>query len=336
MVLFVLRRLILIIPILLGLLLLTFVMLRMGPGDPAAAIAGDNATPQQIEAIREELGLNKPAVLQFFDYLGRAVQGDFGVSVYSNRPVGLDIAQRLPATLELTIAALVIATGFGLVIGVLSGVWRNSAFDHLVRIFAVIGLATASFWFAIMLQLVFSMDLGILPLRGRLATGMPAPPDITGLYVVDALLSGRFDALFSALAHIVLPALTIALGGLATIARFTRSSVISSLESEYANYETAVGYPRRRVIMPYVLRNSLVTPVTQIGLLFGAFVSNAVAVEAVFDWPGLGSYLVEAIFTNDYQAILAVTLVIGAIYGVVNICVDVVHGLLDPRVAETM
>ncbi|MEM0906022.1 MAG: ABC transporter permease [Pseudomonadota bacterium] len=336
MVLFVIRRLILIIPILLGLLLLTFVMLRMGPGDPAAAIAGDNATPEQIAAIREDLGLNDPAVFQFFDYLVRAAQGDFGVSVYSNRPVGLDIAQRLPATLELTIVALLIATVFGLIIGVLSGVWRNSTFDHLVRIFAVIGLATASFWFAIMLQLVFSMDLGILPLRGRLATGMPSPPVVTGLYLVDALLAGRLDAFWSALAHIILPAFTIALGGLATIARFTRSSVISSLESEYAAYETAVGYPRRRIITPYVLRNSLVTPVTQIGLLFGAFVSNAVAVEAVFDWPGLGSYLVEAIFTNDYQAILAVTLVIGVIYGIVNICVDVIHGLLDPRVAETM
>jgi peptide/nickel transport system permease protein len=187
-----------------------------------------------------------------------------------------------------------------------------------------------------MLQLVFAMGLDILPLRGRLPTGLGAPDSITGLYLVDSLLAGNLTTFWEALRHMILPAVTISLGGLATIARFTRSAVIASMQSEYAMYEEAVGYPRMRVVFPYVLRNSLVTPVTQVGLLFGAFVSNAVAVEAVFDWPGLGSYLVEAIFTSDYQAVLAVTLVIGAIYGVVNILVDLTHGLLDPRVAERM
>ena len=149
-------------------------------------------------------------------------------------------------------------------------------------------------------------------------------------------MTGNLAVFWEAFLHMILPAVTISLGGLATIARFTRSAVIASMQSEFAIYEEAVGYPRNRVVYPYVLRNSLVTPVTQVGLLFGAFVSNAVAVEAVFDWPGLGSYLVEAIFTSDYQAVLAVTLVIGAIYGLVNILVDLTHGLLDPRVAVRM
>ena len=336
MLLFVLRRLLMVVPVLLGLLLLTFLMLRFGGGDPAAAIAGDNATPEQIARIREGLGLNDPLVVQFWDYLVAAVQGDFGVSSYSNRSVGADIADRLPATLELTFFALLIASVLGIAFGTLAGVWRNSPFDHLVRIVSVAGLATASFWFAIMLQLLFAMQLDLLPLRGRLPIGMPAPPTVTGSFVIDALLAGRPGTAWEALRHLALPAFTISLGGLATIARFTRSAVIASLQSEFATYERAVGYPMRRVVLPYVLRNSLVTPVTQIGLLFGAFVSSAVAVEAVFDWPGLGSYLVEAIFTSDFQAVLAVTLVIGAIYGVVNIAVDVVHGLLDPRVAERM
>ncbi|MEM1050197.1 MAG: ABC transporter permease [Pseudomonadota bacterium] len=336
MILFVVRRLLLILPVLLGLLILTFVMLRFGGADPAAAVAGDNATPEQIAEIRESLGLNDPLPIQFWNYLTDAVQGDFGVSAYTNRPVGLDIAARLPATLELTFAALFIAAFFGILFGTLAGVWRNSVFDYLVRIISVAGLATASFWFAIMLQLVFSMDLDLLPLRGRLPTGMPPPPAITGFYLIDSLITGRFETLWESFRHLVLPAVTISLGGLATIARFTRSAVIASMQSEFATYEQAVGYPRHRVVFPYVLRNSLVTPVTQVGLLFGAFVSNAVAVEAVFDWPGLGSYLVEAIFTSDYQAVLAVTLVIGVIYGVVNILVDVTHGLLDPRVAERM
>lgn len=336
MLLFVLRRVLLIVPILLGLLLLTFSMLRLAPGDPAAAIAGDNATPEQIAAIRAELGLDEPLIVQFGSYVVRAAQGDFGVSAYSHRPVGLDIAQRLPATLELTFVALLIAAVGGVAFGALAGAWRNSTFDYGVRVLSVLGLATASFWFAIMLQLVFSFDLEWLPLRGRLPPGIVRPPDITGFLLVDCVIAVRLDALGSTLAHLVLPAVTIAFGGLATVARFTRSSVVESLQSEYATYETAVGYPRHRVLYPYVLKNSLVTPVTQIGLLFGAFISNAVAVEAVFDWPGLGSYLVQAIFAADYPAVLAVTLVIGLVYGAVNIVVDVVHGLLDPRVAERM
>ncbi len=336
MALFIVRRVLMIVPILLGLLLLTFGMLRLAPGDPAAAIAGDNATPEQIAAIREDLGLNRHLIVQFADYAWNAAQGDFGVSAYSNRAVGLDIAQRLPATLELTFAALVIAAVGGIVIGALTGAWHNSPFDHFVRVVTVLGLATASFWFAIMLQLVFALDLGLLPLRGRLPAGMEVPPDTTGFLLIDSLLAGRLDAFGSTLSHLALPAVTIAFGGLATVARFTRSSVVEAMHSEYAAYETAVGYPRRRVLFPFALKNALVTPVTQIGLLFGAFVSNAVAVEAVFDWPGLGSYLVQAIFAADYTAVLAVTLVIGFVYGVVNIVVDVVHGLLDPRVAERM
>ena len=336
MLLFVLRRILLIVPILMGLLLLTFLMLRLAPGDPAAAIAGDNATPKQIAEIRAELGLDDPLVVQFGSYVVRAAQGDFGVSAYSHRPVGLDIAQRLPATLELTFAALLIAALGGIVFGAMAGASRNSTFDFAVRVLSVLGLATASFWLAIMLQLVFSFDLEWLPLRGRLPPGLEVPADVTGFLLVDSLFAGRLDALGAALAHLVLPAVTIAFGGLATITRFTRSSVVEAMQSEYASYETAAGYPQHRVLFPYALKNSLVTPVTQVGLLFGAFISNAVAVEAVFDWPGLGSYLVEAIFAADYPAVLAVTLVIGMVYGAVNIAVDVAHGLLDPRVAERM
>jgi peptide/nickel transport system permease protein len=169
-----------------------------------------------------------------------------------------------------------------------------------------------------------------------LPSNLPMPPGVTGVVLIDSLLAGRFDIFHAALVHITLPALTIAFGGLATVARFTRSAVVEAMNSEYASYEIAAGYPKGRVLFPYALKNALVTPVTQIGLLFGAFVSNAVAVEAVFDWPGLGSYLVNAIYTADYPAVLAVTLVIGLVYGIVNILVDVVHGLIDPRVAERM
>ncbi|KJS20270.1 MAG: hypothetical protein VR78_01895 [Hoeflea sp. BRH_c9] len=333
---FIIIRLLLLIPVLLGLLLMTFVLLGLAEGDPAAAIAGDNATPEQIQRIREELGIDKPVIAQFGAYVVNVVQGDFGVSAYSNRAVGADIAQRLPATLELTFVSLLIAAVLGIGFGTLAALWRNSVFDYLVRIVSVAGLAMASFWIAIMLQLLFSMQLDLLPLRGRLPSGMEAPAVLTGSYLLDSLLTGRIDAFVQSLRHILLPALTISLGGIATIARFTRSAVVTTLQTEYTTYEEAAGFPRRRIVFPYALRNSLVTPVTQIGLLFGAFISSAVAVEAVFDWPGIGSYLVQAIFNSDFQAVLAVTLVIGAVYGLVNIAVDLAHALLDRRVAERL
>jgi peptide/nickel transport system permease protein len=242
----------------------------------------------------------------------------------------------LPATIELTLVALIFAAIPGIIIGTLAAVKHNSVFDHLVRITSVAGLALASFWVAIMLQLLFAMELDWLPLRGRLPTGLPAPPFITGFYLIDSLLSAQFNTFTEAVRHILLPAFTLSLGGLATIARFTRSAVLDTLQRDFVSYEQAVGYPGWRIIAPYVLRNSLVSPVTQIGLLFGGLMSGAVAIEAIFDWPGLGSYLVQAIFISDYKVILAVTLVIGVIYAFVNIAVDLLHGLIDPRVSEQM
>jgi peptide/nickel transport system permease protein len=333
---YLLRRVLLIIPALLGLLVLTFIMLRVVPTDPAAALAGENSTVEQIEAIRKSYGFDRPIHIQFWVYLKQVLTGDFGTSLYTNRPVIDDILLFLPATIELTFVALLFAAASGVLIGTLAAVWHNSAFDHIVRIVTVAGLAVASFWFAILLQMLFAMQLDWLPLRGRLSTGMPAPPDITGLYLVDALVTGNFTIFRDALHHIVMPAFTLSLGGLATIARFTRSAVLDTMQREFVTYETAAGYPRWRVIAIYVLRNSLITPVTQIGLLFGALISSAVAIEAIYDWPGLGSYMVQAIFASDYKSILAVTLVVGVIYAIVNLIVDLVHALIDPRVAEQM
>jgi peptide/nickel transport system permease protein len=333
---FVIRRILLVVPVLFGLLLLTFILMRVIPTDPAAALAGENASAEDIARIRNHYGFDRPVYIQFPIYLKQVLSGDFGTSAYTNRPVILDIAQRLPATLELTVVALLLIGAGGIALGTLGAVWHNSVFDHLVRIFSIAGLAVAAFWLAIMLQLCFSMELGWLPLRGRLPTGTLPPPVFTGSYLVDSLLAGDLATFGQALRHIALPAATLAIGGLATVARFTRSSIIENMQKEYVAYEQAIGYPKRRIIVPYVLRNSLTTPITQLGLLFGGLISGAVVIEAIFDWPGLGSYLVSAIFTSDYKAILAVTLVIGVIYALVNIAVDVVHALIDPRVAENL
>ena len=333
---FLLRRLLLVIPSLLGLLVLTFVMLRVLPNDPSAALAGENATPAQIEAIRKAYGFDQPVWKQFVIYLRQVASADLGNSIFTGRPVATDIALRLPATLELTFAALLFAALVGIPLGTLAAVWHNSPFDHAVRIITVGGLAIAAFWFAIILQLVFSMHLDWLPLRGRLPVGVAPPTTITGLYLVDSLLTLRFDLFRQSLLHIVMPAFTLSLAGLASIARFTRAGVLDTMQRDFVSYAEAAGYRRWRIIWVYVLRNSVVATTTQIGLLFGTLISGAVAVESIFDWPGIGTYAVSAILTSDYKAILAVTLVVGVIYAIVNILVDVVHALLDPRVAETM
>jgi peptide/nickel transport system permease protein len=333
---FVLRRLLLALPALFGLLVLTFIMLRVLPNDPSAALAGENASPEQIAAVRKAYGFDEPLWKQFAIYVGQVARADFGNSIISNRPVVSDIAWRLPATIELTFASLLFAAVVGIPLGTMAAVWHNSPFDHVTRILTVGGLAIASFWFAIILQIVFSMELDWLPLRGRFPVGVDPPMDITGLYLVDSLLTLRFDLFAMALSHIAMPALTLSLGGLASIARFTRAGVLETMQKDFVHYAEAAGYARKRIIWVYVLRNSVVAATTQIGLLFGTLISSAVAVEAIFDWPGVGSYAVSAILTSDYKAVLAVTLIVGVIYALVNIVVDVVHALLDPRVAESM
>jgi peptide/nickel transport system permease protein len=333
---FLLRRALHAVPTLFGLLIVTFLLIRIVPADPAAALAGDNATPQQIENIRHQYGFDRPILEQLVLYLEQVLRFNFGESQYSHRPVGMDIRQRLPATLELTAAALLIATGLGIPLGVIAGVYHNRWPDFLLRVISITGVAVAAFWFAIRLQLLFAMQLEWLPLRGRLGDGIVPPPDLTGSLILDSLLAGRWDALWDALRHLVLPAVTLSLGGLATITRFTRAGVLETMQKDFVLYERAVGYPRRRLIWIYVLRNSVTAAVTQIGLLFGALIAGAVVVEAIFDWPGIGNYAVLAILTADYKVMLAATLLVGVIYTVVNILTDLVHGLLDPRLWEQL
>jgi peptide/nickel transport system permease protein len=333
---FVLHRLVLTIPALFGLLVLTFIMLRVVPNDPSAALAGENATPEQIAEVRRAYGFDQPLWKQFVIYVGQVGTGNLGNSIISNRPVLRDIADRLPATIELTFVSLLFATVVGIPIGAIAAVWYQSLFDHAVRVLTVAGLAIASFWFAIVLQMIFAMELDWLPLRGRFPEGLAPPYHLTGFYLVDSLLTLRFDLFGRAAEYILMPAFTLSLAGLASIARFTRAGVLETLQKEFVHYAEAAGYRRLRIIWVYVLRNSVVGATTQIGLLFGGLISSAVAVEAIFDWPGVGSYAVNAILSSDYKAVLAITLVVGLIYALVNIMVDVVHAWLDPRVAEKL
>lgn len=334
MIRFILRRLLFAIPSLLGLLVLTFLLIRVVPADPAAALAGENATAEQVAQIRRQYGLDQPLQLQFVTYIGQVARLDFGESAYSRRPVSLDVRQRLPATLELTLVALIFATALGIPLGTIAAVYHNQWPDMLLRVLSVGGVAIAAFWFAIELQILFAMKLDWLPLRGRLSPGLAAPTPVTGFLLVDSLLGGRLDVFRDAVRHLVLPAFTLSLGGLATITRFTRAGVLDTLQKDFVIYERAQGFPRGALIWKYVLRNSVIAAVTQIGLLFGGLIAGAVVVETIFDWPGIGFYTVQAILTADSKVMLAVTLLVGVAYAIVNILVDIVHGLIDPRLRE--
>jgi peptide/nickel transport system permease protein len=331
---FVLRRCALAVPSLLGLLILTFVLIHAVPSDPTVALAGDSASPEQLARLRQEYGLDRPIWEQFATYLVKVTRFDFGESAFSRRPVARDIVERLPATLTLTAAALGLSILVGVPLGVFAALRHNQWPDYALRIVSVMGVAVAAFWFAIMMQLLFAMRLDWLPLRGELTDTIARPARMTGFLLVDCLLDGRFDAFGDAIRHLVLPAVTLSLGGLATIVRFTRAGVLDTLQNDFVSYERAMGYRRSRLIWRYVLRNSVTATVTQIGLLFGALIAGGVVVEAIYDWPGIGSYTVQAILTGDHQVMLAVTLLVGVIYAVVNILTDLVHGLIDPRLLD--
>lgn len=316
-------------PTVLGLLVITFTISHMIPADPIAAAAGENATAAQIAELRAKFGLDQPVPVQLYRYIALVLQGDFGVSLYTQRPIIEDISTRLPATLELTFVAVLVAAVVGIPLGVLSAINRNSPVDHVLRLVTVSGLAIAAFWFAILLQLLFAMQLGWTPLQGRVDGWGPDP--VTGFFLVDSALAGDLETFGDVVAHMVLPVATLAYPAMATIVRFTRAGVLEAINSSYVMYEEAMGFPRRIIVWKYVLRNALIGTVTQIGLIFGILIANGVVVEAVFDWPGLGLYAVSSILQSDYNGIMAFTIIAGVIFIVVNLLVDITHALIDPR-----
>ncbi|PZX14925.1 peptide/nickel transport system permease protein [Palleronia aestuarii] len=328
----VLSRLVWFVPTLLGLIIVVFLISNVVPTDPARIVAGENATQAQIDALREQMGLNEPLIVQFGIYLRDLVTGDMGRSLYTQREISSDLLHRLPATLELTFAAMILAIGLGVPLGVISAIRRNSLTDQILRLLSISGLAVASFWLAMELQMYFSTRLGWTPLNGRIS-GF-GPENITGFVVIDSILQGDWASLKSALSHLILPAITLSLPAAATLVRFTRAGVLEVVNSNFVLYETAMGFPRSLIVWKYVLRNALISTVTQIGLVFGTLFAGAVVVEAVFDWPGLGTYAVQSILQSDTKAILGFSILVGVVFIVINLLVDIVHTFIDPRVLK--
>lgn len=328
----ILSRLVWFVPTLLGLIVVVFLISNVVPTDPARIVAGENATEEQIEALRIQMGLDKPLPVQFGIYLRDLATGDMGQSLYTRRDISSDLLRRLPATLELTFAAMILAIGLGVPLGVISAIKRNSLTDQVLRLLSISGLAVASFWLAMELQMYFSTKLGWTPLNGRISGW--GPDRITGFLIIDSILAGDWASLRSTFSHLLLPAITLALPAAATLVRFTRAGVLEVVNSNFVLYETAMGWPRPLIIWKYVLRNALISTVTQIGLVFGALFAGAVVVEAVFDWPGLGTYAVQSILQSDTKAILGFSILVGVVFILVNLAVDIVHTFIDPRVLK--
>jgi peptide/nickel transport system permease protein len=287
---------------------------------------------EQVEALRVKLGYDKPIPIQLLNHFRDVLSGNLGVSIYTQRPISEDLAKRLPATLELSLAAIALAIALGIPLGVVSALKRNAWIDHLLRVLSVSGLAIAAFWLAMELQFLFSMKLRLAPLNGRIDGFGPDP--ITGFMVLDSLISRDWESLRSALAHLALPAVTLALPAAATIVRFARAGVLEVINSNHVLYQRAMGIPPRLIVWKYVLRNALISTVTQIGLIFGVLLTNAVVIETVFDWPGLGSFAVQSILQSDHKAIIGFTIWTGGLIVVVNLLVDIVHSVIDPRGAR--
>lgn len=329
---FILRRLAVTPIIILGLITLVFFIVRVIPSDPISFIAGERATKEQIVELKQKWGLDKPLYTQYFIYLRQLAKGDFGTSFYTHQPVVEDLMRRLPATLELTIVAVILSVTLGVPVGIISALGRNSWFDHLLRVVTIGGLSIVGFWLGIMLQLMIGYQLNLFPLTGRI--DLHAPQDITGFLILDSILTWNGKALLSSLKHLILPATAIAFASFAVIARFTRAGVLDVLRSDYVLYEQAMGLPYVLIIIKYVLRNSITSTVTQIGLVFASLLGGAAVIEMVFEWPGLGNFLVQSILLADYKVILGVTVWIGLVYIVMNLIIDIAQTIVDPRRIE--
>lgn len=320
--------------VIVGVTIVTFAISQMIPGDPAQMLAGPRATPETVARIRADLGLDRSLAVQYARYAGDLLHGDLGTSIVTGRPVAGDLAQVFPATVELIVSALLISVSFGILIGTLAAVFRGSFVDVGARLLASASLSIPAFWLALVMLLLFYGVLGWLPGDGRIGVAFDPPPHATGFYTIDALLAGNLSLLGDVLAHLVLPALTLALASIGGIIRVVRSSMIEVLGEDYIRTAVASGLRRRTVIFNHALRNALISVVTVLGLEAAALLFGSVVVETVFVWPGAGSYVLGAIFALDFPVIMGFTVIASVAYVLINLGVDLLYRVLNPQIRE--
>jgi peptide/nickel transport system permease protein len=317
-----------------GVTVVTFTLTNLVPADPVQAALGEQAAadPEIVAKFRAENGLDQPLVAQYFNYLGNVLQGDLGVSTQTREPVAEELAAAFPATIELAFSAIIFSSLIGIGLGLLAALKRRTFVDQIIRVVSLIGLSWPTFWLALVVYYVFFFQLGLFPGSGRLSPTEVAPPQVTGLYTVDSLLSGQFATFWDAVYHLVLPSSVLALFTIGLLTRFARSAVLEVLDMDYVKAATAKGLSRRTVVFGYVLRAAMVPIITVLGLAFGALLSGTVLVEKVYSWNGLGQYSFSAATKLDLPAIMGVGLIVGVVYIGLNFFVDVLYGVIDPRV----
>jgi ABC-type dipeptide/oligopeptide/nickel transport system permease component len=317
--------------VLIGVSVIVFFTMHVLPGDVATLLLGERATAAQLLSLRHQLGLDQPIIVQYFDFVAQLLHGDFGTSLRSNHPALDDVLEAFPVTLQLALAALLLATFLGVPIGVVAATRRGTLLDNLLMVGTLFGVSMPIFWLGLMLLLVFGAWLGWLPIGGLMPTGLDVPR-ITGMTVVDSLISGRTELISASITYLILPAVTLATVPLAMIARITRSEMLAMASLDHVRTARAKGMPESRVILRHILRNALIPVVTVIGLQLGLLLSGAVLTETIFSLPGLGRLMVDSILARDYPDVQAAAMFAAMLFVIVNLAVDLTYGLLDPRI----
>jgi peptide/nickel transport system permease protein len=325
------KRISVIFPVLLAVSLIIFLIMHFAPGDPAALFLGQMVTPEDLEKVRREMGLNDPLHIQYLRFLKEAVKGDLGISYYTKQSVLSELLRLFPATVELAIASMVIALLVGISAGVISALKQNSIFDNVSMVVALGGVSMPVFWVGLILMWVFSFKLGWTPISGRLAVQIDLK-QITGLFVIDSIITGNIAALRDSLRHLILPALSLATISMGIIARFTRSSMLEVIRQDYIRTARAKGVSEALVIFKHAFKNALIPVVTVVGLQFGLLLGGAVVTETVFSWPGIGNVIIVSILRRDYPMVQGALLLLALLYVIINLLVDVSYSYLDPRI----
>ena len=326
------RRILILIPTLLGVSIIVFLMLHLTPGDPAELLLGERATDEALFQIREHLGLNEPLYVQYGMFLKRLMKGDLGETIWTRQKVWIEVKQRFPATIELAVAALSIACLFGITLGIISATKQYSVFDYVSMLAALTGVSMPIFWLGLVCMLIFSVNLGWLPLSARLSIDVDLEV-ITNIYTLDALLTRNWVALRDAIWHLIMPAVTLSTIPMAIIARMTRSAMLEVLRQDYIKTAKAKGLSQFKVVFKHGLRNALIPVVTTIGLQFGVTLGGAILTESIFAWPGVGKWMYDAVMQRDYMVIQGGTLFIAALFIIINLCVDILYAIINPRIS---
>ncbi len=325
------KRLLMLIPVLLGTSIIAFSLIHLAPGDPARTMAGEHASQRTINAIREKYGLDKPLYIQYGIWLNRALHGDMGRSIVSNEYVTKEILDRFPNTFELTFFAMILAIAIGTMAGIISASKQYSALDYTFMGIALFGVSMPVFWLGIMLMMIFGVYLRWLPIGGRINILIPFHR-ITGFYLLDSIITGNFAALISTLRYLILPSTALATIPMATIARVSRSSMLEVLRQDFIRTERAKGLSERVVIYKHAVRNAMIPVITVIGLNFGLLLAGAILTETVFSWPGIGRYVVNAVRMRDYPAVQGCVLFFALVFVIVNLVTDIIYVYIDPRI----